>query len=371
MKSRTALEEVISPENRLGFSSHPLAFRFLPSFRTPCRINLANKQGNSVGTGHLKRCHQLRMRSFLLLASPLLAQLDIPGHRDLLNHDQSEIKPEHNQSSEVTQAEITSLFSGDQTRTFTVYPAVETVSVDEPVATAQPFLPTSHFFPQKKEDSEDQIPDDEVLERKSEAEPGFVLQGRSLGSDLVYPLKHHQDLNLQRKQQALNIQKQQQQQQALELMQQQQALQQQYIILQQQQALNMQQQNLPTVQQPYSGLQQQQPMIHQPYSKLQQPYSNLQQPYANLQPHSSMQGIQQSYNLPPVVQSPYSAGPVSFIPIDEPQTSASALGGQFQPYHPTYQDQYDDIGNEQVSPLFPLNSISGVDTSIWRAGSKS
>ena len=316
------------------------------------------------------------MRGLLLLASPLFAQLDIPGHRDLLNQsiqDQSPMKGVQNQSSEVTQAEISSLYSGDQTRTFTVYPAVETVSGDDgPVVTPQPFLPTSSFFPQNEQPvTEEEMPEIEVLERKSEAEPGYLLQGRSLGSELVYPLKHHQDLNLQRKQQALNIQKQQQQQQALEIMQQQQALQQQYMILQQQQALNLQQQNLPTIQQPYSSLQQQQPALQQPYSNLQQPYSNLQQPYSDIsgqalyqalpspnpQQLSGLQGLQQqSYNLPPVVQPPYPAGPISFIPADEPQTSASALGGQFQPYQPTYQDQYDDIGNEQVksSPPLPL-----------------
>merc|ERR1719365_101395 len=273
------------------------------------------------------------------------------------------MKPVQNQSSEVTQAEISSLYSGDQTRTFTVYPAVETVSGDEPVVTPQPFLPTSSFFPQNEQPvSEEEGPDIEVLERKSEAEPGYLLQGRSLGSDYVFPLKHHQDLNLQRKQQALNIQKQQQHQQALEIMQQQQALQQQYMILQQQQALSLQQQNLPTIQQPYSSLQQQQPALQQPYSNLQQPYSNLQQPYSDISGQTLYQALpspnpqqlgslQQSYNLPPVVQPPYPAGPISFIPADEPQTSASALGGQFQPYQPTYQDQYDDIGNEQVLPL--------------------
>ena len=329
------------------------------------------------------------MRGLLLLASPLLAQLDIPGHRDLLSQsqDQSQMRPMQNQSSEVTQAEISSLYSGDQTKTFTVYPAViETLSGDEPVATPQPLLPTSAFFPQNEQPvSEEEMPDVEVLERKSEAEPGYLLQGRSLGSELVYPLKHHQDLNLQRKQQALNIQKQQQQQQALEIMQQQHALQQQYMILQQQQALNLQQQNLPTIQQPYSSIQQQpQPALQQPYSTLQQPYSNLQQAYSDINGQTLYQGLpnpnpqqlsslQQSYNLPTVVQPPYPAGPISFIPADEPQTSASALGGQFQPYQPTYQDQYDDIGNEQVksSSLPLLEPISGVAPPVWRAGSKS
>ena len=73
------------------------------------------------------------MRGLLLLASPLLAQLDIPGHRDLLSQsqNQSQMKPVQNQSSEVTQAEISSLYSGDQTRTFTVYPAVQNVNRDE------------------------------------------------------------------------------------------------------------------------------------------------------------------------------------------------------------------------------------------------
>merc|ERR1719365_497652 len=219
------------------------------------------------------------------------------------------MKPVQNQSSEVTQAEISSLYSGDQTRTFTVYPAVETVSGDEPVVTPQPFLPTSSFFPQNEQPvSEEEGPDIEVLERKSEAEPGYLLQGRSLGSDYVFPLKHHQDLNLQRKQQALNIQKQQQQQQALEIMQQQQALQQQYMILQQQQALSLQQQNLPTIQQPYSSLQQlQQPALQQPYSNLQQPYSNLQQPYSDISGQTLYQALP-SPNPQPLasLQKPYS-----------------------------------------------------------------
>ena len=329
----------------------------------------------------------MRMRGLLLLASPLFAQLDIPGHRDLLSQSQDQMKPLQNQSSEVTQAEISSLYSGDQTRTFTVYPAVvETVSGDDPIATPspQPLLPTTAFFPQNEQSvSEEEIPDIEVLERKSEAEPGYLLQGRSLGSELVYPLKHHQDLNLQRKQQALNIQKQQQQQQALEIMQQQQALQQQYMILQQQQALNLQQQNLPTIQQPYSSIQQQQPALQQPFSTLQQPYSNLQQTYSDISGQTLYQGLpspnpqhlnslQQSYNLPTVAQQPYPAGHISFIPADEPHTSASALGGQFQPYQPIYQDQYDDIGNEQVkSPSLPLEPISGLAPSLWRVGSKS
>ena len=299
----------------------------------------------------------MRMRGLLLLASPLLAQLDIPGHRDLLlssqkeqmvtksHQEQNKMKTEQNQSSEVTQAEISSLYSDNQ-RTFTVYPAVvETVIGDKPHATPQPFLPTSSFFPNNEQDvlGEDEDHDVEVLERKSEAEPEYVLQGRSLGGDLVYPLKHQQDLDLQRKQQALNIQKQQQEQQALELMQQQRALQQQYLMLQQQQALGLQQQQaLPqTIQpNPYSNLQKQ-PSLQQPY--LQQPlYQALPSPQAlnNLQ--------QQPYNLPPVVQPAYPS-PVAYIPADEPQPSASALGGQFQPYQPTYQDQYDDIGNEQVS----------------------
>ena len=161
----------------------------------------------------------MRMRGLLLLASPLLAQLDIPGHRDLLlsnqkeqmvaksHQEQNKMKPDQNQSSEVTQAEISSLYSDNQ-RTFTVYPAVvETVIGDKPHATPQPFLPTSSFFPNNEQDvlGEDEEHEVEVLERKSEAEPEYVLQGRSLGGDLVYPLKHQQDLDLQRKQQALNI----------------------------------------------------------------------------------------------------------------------------------------------------------------------
>ena len=317
----------------------------------------------------------MRMRGLLLLASPLLAQLDIPGHRDLLlsnqkeqmvaksHQEQNKMKPDQNQSSEVTQAEISSLYSDNQ-KTFTVYPAVvETVIGDKPHATPQPFLPTSSFFPNNEQDvmGEDEEHEVEVLERKSEAEPEYVLQGRSLGGDLVYPLKHQQDLDLQRKQQALNIQKQQQQQQALELMQQQRALQQQYLMLQQQQALSLQQQQaLPqTIQpNPYSSLQQQQqqPSLQQPY--LQQLYPNSQQSYTDITGQPLYQALpspqalnnlqQQPYNLPPVVQPAYPS-PVAYIPADEPQPSASALGGQFQPYQPTYQDQYDDIGNEQVS----------------------
>ena len=131
----------------------------------------------------------MRMRGLLLLASPLLAQLDIPGHRDLLSQsqNQSQMKPVQNQSSEVTQAEISSLYSGDQTRTFTVYPAVQNVNRDEAVATPLPLLPTSAFFPQNEQpvSEEEEMPDVEVLERKSEAEPGYLLQGRSLGSELV------------------------------------------------------------------------------------------------------------------------------------------------------------------------------------------
>ena len=314
----------------------------------------------------------MRMRGLLLLASPLLAQLDIPGHRDLLlssqkeqlvtksHQEQNKMKAEQNQSSEVTQAEISSLYSDNQ-KTFTVYPAVvETVIGDKPHATPQPFLPTSSFFPNNEQDvlGEDEDHDVEVLERKSEAEPEYVLQGRSLGGDLVYPLKHQQDLDLQRKQQALNIQKQQQQQQALELMQQQRALQQQYMMLQQQQALSHQQQQaLPqTIKpNPYSSLQQQQ-SLQQPY--IQQLYSNPQQSYTDITGQPLYQALpspqalnnlqQQPYNLPSVVQPAYPS-PVAYIPADEPQPSASALGSQFQPYQPTYQDQYDDIGNEQVS----------------------
>merc|ERR1712223_270567 len=120
-----------------------------------------------------------------------------------------------------------------------------------------------------------------------------------------------------------------------------------------------QQQSLPqTIEpNPYSSLQQQQ-SLQQLY--IQQLYSNPQQSYTDITGQPLYQALpgpqqisnlqQQPYNLPPVVQPAYPS-PVAYIPADEPQPSASALGGQFQPYQPTYQDQYDDIGNEQVLPL--------------------
>ena len=149
-------------------------------------------------------------------------------------------------------------------------------------------------------------------------------------------------------------------------MQHQQALQQQYLMLQQQQQALSQQQKNSAVQQPFSSHTE---AIHQPYSNLQglqqpsvtnlqQPYNNPQHSYPSLQPaypapqayyEPSYTGLHQPLGNLQVLQQPHLGSPQPYnLPLDEPQPSASALGGQFQAYQPSIYQEYDDIGNEQV-----------------------